>query len=316
MPRNKTPNGQLSLFGDDEPAIQPTSITEPEPAPIVDTDNQPMPMPLRVATKWDFRLQYHIVNGEYWYSVQDWLRGLSRSDKARQMLADIKRTASPVVIGLLDSFQQLEYTAGNGRVYQMDFAPRLTLNAIAQYMRANTGIRDAVLEFLRVAGEFADESFINPDFGIKTLTNVKDRRKYAKLIRGGMTHAEAMQWISVRGKQPVKTVTLRDTWKARGISGGQYGTLTNVVTQVATGRTATEHKRALKVNNSREGLSAYENAVITVVETVSDILHNARDSHGIDELTTDIQDSDGVVNRDELARQMSKRRPRLTDGSK
>ncbi len=318
-PRN-TPARQLSLFGDDEQAqpIEPTTIIEPEPTPSADAEAID-PLPLRIASEYNFGLQHHEVDGVGYYSITDWLAGVSGNADGRQATkqwTEIQRRLKKAEIQLSTRVGQLPYRASNNKTYQRDFATDVGLYQITQRMAADTGLRNKILELMAVSLKTQDDEFINPDLKIQRGLDAKAQRKYTELVRGGMTHDEAMQWISVRGKQPVKTVTLRDTWKARGITNGQFGTLTNVVTQVATGRTATEHKRMPKVNNSREGLSAYENAVITVVETVSDILHNARDSHGIDELTADIQDSDGVVNRDELAKQMSKKRPRLTDGSK
>lgn len=308
-PRN-TPARQLSLFGDDEQA-QPI-----EPTPIIDNSNidDLRPLPLIVADKWGFRLQYHIIDNVYWFSLHDWVKGIIGGASPQTMIANLTRSMTKSET--LFSKQRLDYEASDGKVYQRDYVTDNNLYTFSQQMRAmkKHPLVAIIKKYLADAGAFTDLTRRKPEAASVHFAKVADRRKYTELVRGGMTHDEAMQWISVRGKQPAKTITLRDTWKARGIRDGQYGTLTNVVTQVATGRTATEHKLALKVNNSREGLSAYENAVITVVETVSDILHNARDSHGIDELTADIQDSDGVVNRDELARQMSKKRPRLTDG--
>jgi hypothetical protein len=33
--------------------------------------NRDIPLPLLVAEKWQFKLAHHIVDGEYWYAIQD-----------------------------------------------------------------------------------------------------------------------------------------------------------------------------------------------------------------------------------------------------
>jgi len=115
------------------------------------------PLPLLIAEKWNFPLQHH---GDM-YSVNDWLNGVSQSNKGAMLLADIKRNPNGIS-DRLDSIQSMNYKRKNGKVYQMDFAPRLTLWAITQYMRAKSGIRDSVLKYLRDAGELMDELRTNP----------------------------------------------------------------------------------------------------------------------------------------------------------
>jgi hypothetical protein len=294
---------QLPLWSDDH--------NPPEQSDITDT----RPLPLIVAEKWNFPLQYHVVEGEYYYAAQDWVGGMTQAPKTA-------RQAYHYQLGIIGdelsiSTLQLDYKAANGKVYQLDFLTDKGLYRLTQEMR-ETKKSPAVGEikrYLASAGAFTDAARRNPEQAAQDLMSVADKRAYAKLRADGFSDAEAEEWIRVRRKQIASTNSLRDTWKARGARGKDYAKLTNRVTEVATGRTATHHKQVLKVDNSREGLSAGENALIHVVSSLSEILHNTRDSRGVEELSDDIGDTEAMFNRDEINRQFSKRRPRQIGGA-
>jgi len=109
------------------------------------------PLPLIVAEKWDFSLAYHETDDGLYYSVQDWIRGISTSVDIRQLWDKMK-------IQLSISIRQLPYLATNGKTYQMDFTSDKGLYLIAQNMRAIKS-RPALSEikrFLAESGAFTD----------------------------------------------------------------------------------------------------------------------------------------------------------------
>ncbi len=295
------------FFDETEPTPKPTKT-----APITDE----LPLPLITAAKWNFPLQHQTVDGVEYYAAIDWVGGLTQKpDTARQAYQYQLQTIGDE---LESSTLQLDYRAGNGKTYQVDYLTDKGLYRLTQAMR-DTKKHPAVGEikrYLAAAGAFVDFARLNPEAAARNLMSASDKKTYAKLRAQGFTDAEAEQWLDVRAKERASTNTIRSTWQARGASGKDYAVLTNRVTEVATGRTATAHKRALRVDVSRDGLSAGENALIHVVSSISDILHKSRDSRGVNELSADIGDTEAMFNRDEIERQFSKRRPRLTDGSK
>jgi hypothetical protein len=87
--------------------------------PGLSDTNDERPLPLIVAEKWMFLLSYVTLEDKILYSVQDWIRGLTSAKDIRTIWADIKRRSN--LNQVLDSIQQLPYTATNGKTYQMDF---------------------------------------------------------------------------------------------------------------------------------------------------------------------------------------------------
>lgn len=311
MPRTAPKQAQLSMFE----ALGLEPHTDPAQAPKM-PDIDETPLPLITAAKWGFKLQYQDVDGVRYYAAIDWVAGMTGNrDAARRTYSELKKDIGNE---LSISTRQLKYDATNGKIYTVDYLTDKGLYRLTQAMREtkNHPAVGEIKRYLAAAGAFADFARLNPEAAARDLMTAADKKTYAKLRAQGFSDAEAEQWLDVRAKERASTNTIRSTWQARGASGKDYAVLTNRVTEVATGRTATEHKRALKVDNSREALSAGENALIHVVSSISDILHKSRDSRGLAELSADIGDTEAMFNRDEIERQFSKRRPRLTDGSK
>jgi hypothetical protein len=132
---------------------------------LLSDENTPIqPLPLQIAALYGFPLQYHVqADDVLMYAVQDWISGVAQTDKPRKMWDDTKRAFKQASVELSDSIGQLPYHATNGRMYQMDFAADVMLYQITQRLRANTGIRNEVLEFLAKAGAFIDELRQDPE---------------------------------------------------------------------------------------------------------------------------------------------------------
>ena len=54
------------------------------------------PLPLIVAEKWNFRLQYYLIESVAWYAIQDWIVGLTGSTtiKAGEVWRQMKKHES------------------------------------------------------------------------------------------------------------------------------------------------------------------------------------------------------------------------------
>lgn len=216
---------QLSLFGD---------------TPVGDD----RPLPLLIAEQFGFAIQTHEVEGKTYFAVQDWIAGVSRSDRARKFWTDIKRRNPQ----LSAACGQFSYTAENGKSYQMDYADSVTLYEITMRMGAETGIRNRVLRYLANSGEAIDQIRRNPavalEIGIR-LTSPKTAVERAKQawLREGKTEA----WIKQRLDGMVTRRSLTDTLKqvVEGISGREYGLATGTIYQRLYDLTAHEIRVAL-----------------------------------------------------------------------
>lgn len=129
---------------------------------LFDEQDAPRPLPLLIAAggkDWQaFPLQYNVVEDVHYYAVQDWLRGVAKTDNAARFWTDLQTRAEKThKIQLYASCVQLPYTASNGKTYQMDYANAETLYQITQYMDSTTGIRAHILKYLAKAGVKLDE---------------------------------------------------------------------------------------------------------------------------------------------------------------
>lgn len=267
------------------------------------------PLPLIVAQRWGFELQHFVEDAGNLYAVQDWIGGLVGAEGANQALRNLKRDRQCVF-----SKHRLPYLATNGKTYQMDYTDAQGLYTIAQQLRS-TSARPALAEikrFLAAAGVFVDEARRSPRAAAAALEEHAD---YKRLIAAGFTPSEARQWLAERQQGKTKRISITGEWAARGVRNGRdYARLTNEVTVVAIGKTATEHRQALQVKSGslRDHLSALENTALGMTEYLAAGLHQARDSRGVGELSEDVQDVRPIMNaaRAELEKAFSKKRPR------
>jgi hypothetical protein len=121
-----------------------------------DSDEK-QPLPLLVARQWDFPLQYHVQEGEYWYAIQDWIAGLLYvgGSEVAKLWHDIQRRGQ---FDSSDSIRTMSYTRVDGRIYQHDFTSARGLYIIAQNLRAskNRPVLAQIKDFLAKSGAFVD----------------------------------------------------------------------------------------------------------------------------------------------------------------
>lgn len=164
------------------------------PVPFVGADaGDPQPLPLIVAARWKFPLQYHLIEGVYWFAVQDWIRGLTSGANPTTIWADIQRRGEQT----LDSIQPLPYVATDGKTYRRDYTDDKGLYDIAAHLRA-TKARPAlgeIKDFLAKAGVFVDRLRRDPDAAADVSTAVLQRHEadWKRLGRGD-------DWVEARVK--------------------------------------------------------------------------------------------------------------------
>lgn len=276
--------------------------------------NDERPLPLLVAEKWIFPLAYHETIDGFFYAIQDWITGLTGSerDKTKRVWNKLKTQRSI-------SSRLLPYVAKDGKTYQRDFTNDFGLYLITQYLRT-TKDRPALTEikkYLADAGVFVDEVRRDPE---STSAAFGQSREYRKLLEEGFTPEEAQQWLDVRGKQKEGRLKITAIWSARGVSSRRdFADLTNQIHRVALGRTATRHKRELAVKDSpRNYVSAADNATLQITEFTSALLHEHRESIGKPELSEDIDDVRPIIDaaRPEIQNVFSKKPRRLSTSEK
>ncbi len=108
--------------------------------------DDPTPLPLIVAREWGFALQHHILNDEYWFSILDWIVGITGTDstKAAKMWWKLQPKTST-------SSRSLPYIASDGKTYNRDFTDDNGLYLIAAHLRV-THKRTVLNDIKKISG--------------------------------------------------------------------------------------------------------------------------------------------------------------------
>lgn len=123
-------------------------------------------------------------------------------------------------------------------------------------------------------------------------------KTYRALRNVGYSHDRALEWHDIDNHSKDAHDRAVREWVARH---GNIGQLTNAVTRVVLGKSATAWKREHNTEESpRRFMSSVKKGALAIVEEFGAILHRRRDSEGTDELLEDIKDASGIIDWDRL----------------
>ncbi len=148
-------------------------------------------LPMYVAKRWSFPIQWHEREGAVFYSIRDWIAGItdSSTDKARIIWKNFKSKHENAggVISVA-----LPYIASDGKPYETEFTDDEGLYKVAMGMGVskNRPALRAIKDYLSKAGVFVDEARRDPETASERLGIA--RRNQA--IRAGKSE----EWIATR----------------------------------------------------------------------------------------------------------------------
>ncbi|MBF8267982.1 MAG: hypothetical protein HW388_1490 [Dehalococcoidia bacterium] len=149
-------------------------------------------LPMHVAKQWGFPFQWHEREGVVWYSIRDWIFGLTGSTgrRAKEVWNAYKRRSDDKRWGVTS--RVLPYRALDGRIFEMDFTTDEGLYKLAMMLRVTKerqSLRD-IKDFLAKAGVFVDEARRDPETASERLAIA--RRNQA--VKAGQSEG----WIADR----------------------------------------------------------------------------------------------------------------------
>lgn len=260
------------------------------------------------------------VDNRRLYCVRDWVYCVSGSKNQSRAVpwSDLKRAMfKRGDAKVYENFVHLTIDTPGGP-QTTEFADAQGLYQITQRMTDRSATVRRVKTYLAAAGVFTDDVRRDPHTVIASLETYADNKDFQDMMAEGFTPEEAEQWLTRRGRGKESRKRQVEEWARRGIQRRRdFARLTNDVSTVALGDTATRQKRALQLRKSdtpRNYVSAAELALLEVTETLSTGLHVVRDSQGLDELSEDIHDTAPMINRDAVYAGFSKKRRRLPSG--
>jgi len=169
--------------------------------PVSSDDDRPLP--LIVATKWNFPLAHLEVDGQLFYAVQDWLRGLTGTQKISRMWIEIQN--APDMAEMLDSIEPLPYTASDGKTYQRDYTTDKGLYLIAQHLRSTKSRPTIALikQFLAESGAFVDQIRREPET-VVTSGAINPDKAIDAAINAYRAQGKDDRWIQARVEGKIK----------------------------------------------------------------------------------------------------------------
>jgi hypothetical protein len=217
--------------------------------PEHDSGSDDTPLPLLVAKKWDFPLAYHIVDGTYFYAINDWVRGLTGLKDVSSVWAHFKRHQTWNEI--LKSIQGLSYKASDGKTYSREFTVDKSLYLIAEYMRVTKSrpVLDEIRKFLAASGAFVDEIRLNPKSALTSGAMTPDQALDAA-IEMYRAQGKDDEWIQARLDGKIKRnqfiIALKSA-VADMLNPRHYATATDDIYRGLWGRTAARLKQQLEL---------------------------------------------------------------------
>lgn len=145
-------------------------------------------LPTYVARHWEFQLQSHEVEDVTYYSIRDWIEGLTgsrRASHAWENYRDKYKEDAPLAKGM-------PYVLSNGRTIQMDFTSDEGLYKLTIHLKItrNRPALKAIKDYLAKAGVFVDDARRDPERASEQLAI--SRRNQA--LRAGKSE----EWIGTR----------------------------------------------------------------------------------------------------------------------
>lgn len=182
---------QLTLFNDD--SDQPISA-----------GSKPLPVPLRAAKHFSFPLQYHEIDGEYWYSLNDWITGLTgetNKNKVSKIASKYKTETST----LSRTLEKLSYLGQDGKAYKRDFVSAYEAYRVAAYLRAtdNRPALKRVKDYLAQAGAFVDQMQQDPRWAAARINGVISHNDFTAMLHDALHNPP--RWVYGRATNEVYT---------------------------------------------------------------------------------------------------------------
>ncbi len=195
----------------------------------------------RVRAIWDSAKE------KWYFSIIDVIKVLTNSERPRKYWSDLKTKLNKEGSQLSEKIGQLKIKSTDGKTYKTDVADTEQLFRLIQSVPSPRA-EPFKLWLAQVASERLDE-MQDPELSID-----KALEQYLQL-------GYSENWINQRLKSIEIRKELTDEWKKRGLKeGGQFATLTDIITKAWADKTTKEYKilKGLKKENLRDNMTNTE----------------------------------------------------------
>jgi len=229
----------------------------------------------QVRTIWDEE------NEKWWFSVVDICAVLTESDyqTARKYWKVLKGRLANEGNELVTNCYQLKMQSTDGKFYNTDVADTEQVLRLIQSIPSKKA-EPFKLWLAKVGSERIDET-IDPELSINRAIQNYRRLGYSE------------NWINQRIKSLEVRKALTDEWDKSGVqAGGEYATLTDLMSRTWSGMSTREYKqfKGLKKENLRDNMTNTELVLNMLAEVAATDISIARQPNGFNESATVAQE--------------------------
>ena len=222
----------------------------------------------QVRAVWDEKLE------KWWFSVVDVVAALTEADyqRARKYWKVLKGRLEAEGNQLVTNCYQLKMLAPDGKMRLTDVADTEQILRIVQSIPSKKA--EPFRQWLAMVGRERIDETIDPELSIERAIESYRRLGYSE------------DWINQRIKTIEVRKNLTDEWDKSGIkSGGQYATLTDLMSKTWSGMTTGEYKKykGLKQENLRDNMTNTELVLNMLAEVAATEISVIRQPNGFDE---------------------------------
>lgn len=223
--------------------------------------------PIKVSERWKFDLAYIDTDGNpdhYLYAAIDWYVALGGSRASWHNF----KNGLVIPDHKLPSLTTDDYTASNGRTYQMDYVNEADLYTITIEMRAMESRPQLaeIRKYLADAGVLRGRLERHHEQTKETLTSADKRLLNAK-VNQGYSQDEARKFLSVAKDGRVTRNQLTDALKDCVIGACNYPIATDTEYKGLFNRTAKEISKATGLKNARDGMTTEARGILIAAES-------------------------------------------------
>ncbi len=228
-----------------------------------------------------------VINGEVHFSVHDVFALYSNVNNARRDWTRVQKRLEEQGFDGVSTLTRYRFTDSLGRHGQA--TPIATLNTFLRIAQvANFKDWEYIRQFMVDAAEEK----------IEAAAGLTESREYRKLLAEGFSPQEARQWLERRASGIETRKWITGVWRKRGARGKDFAILTNQISEIVHGKSATQRKQEMgltKHDTVRNYDAATDQVLTAIAEMTSGSLHEWRDSLGYDQLAEDVGDVKPII---------------------
>jgi hypothetical protein len=257
---------------------------------------------------FDSKIRQVVINGELQFSIFDVFALHDDPHNARRNWARAKKKLIAQGFGAVSNLTLHRFLDKSGRP-----------NHPTPVANFNTFLRIAQVVDFKDWEDIRQYMADLAEQGFEEQAAIPESKEYRKLVSEGFSPEEAQQWLSRRAAGIETRKWITGIWRKRGAKSKDFAILTNQVSEIVHGKTATRRKKEMglaKRDTMRNYDAAADQYLTALTEMTAGALHEWRDSVGFGDLSEDVDDARPIVDaaRPHAYQAFSKKPRRLGSG--